>query len=106
MKIVIDMPKDIYAEVCAEVEREIHPNQDYRWVMVLRSICNGIPLPRGHGRLIDADKIRNKIYNEELFYGRDGCEYDYGKGCGLYDARELVESAPKIIEADKEGANE
>ena len=47
---------------------------------IINAIKNGTPLPKGHGRLIDADDIDNHII-------------------GHVDTR----SCPTIIEADKEG---
>lgn len=48
-------------------------------------IRNGTPLPKGHGRLIDADALNfNADYNEPLISKRD---FDF---------------APTIIKADKE----
>lgn len=66
------------------------------------AIRNGTPLPKGHGRLIDADEL------EELF-GKM-CPGDCGAcdpkrktdGRGRwYDTCLLIDVAPTIIEADK-----
>jgi hypothetical protein len=51
---------------------------------VLDVLMKGIPLPKGHGRLIDADAIQK--------YQID----TYGQGLSIID------NAPTIIEADKE----
>lgn len=52
-------------------------------------IRNGTPLPKGHGRLIDADALNfNADYNEPLISKRD---FDF---------------VPTIIEADKESEEE
>ena len=57
------------------------------------AILNGIPLPKGHGRLIDADEIQF-----------ENAEFDtYGDYCRAFDA---IEQAETIIEADKEADNE
>ena len=48
------------------------------------AILNGTPLPKGHGRLIDADKLWDSYHD---------LDYDF------YEAFDLVET---IIEADKE----
>lgn len=59
-------------------------------------IANGIPLPKGHGRLIDADALKKEsvmcptVGNAETL---------------LLDISD-VENAPTIIEADEEGAEE
>lgn len=74
MQIVIEIPEEDYKWVCD------HVNMGYD---LFKMIANGTPLPKGHGRLIDAD----------VFI--DGFE-DY------YELCELVNSTPTIIEADEE----
>ena len=69
MQIVIDISEDDYRKV-----------QDGRASvsMMRKAIRNGTPLPKGHGRLIDADEYkRNLKWNEN------------------------IDNAPTIIEADK-----
>lgn len=71
------------------------PEEMYKWVDDVNKffnyygtsdfvdlVKNGIPLPKGHGRLIDADEYkRNLKWNEN------------------------IDNAPTIIEADKESGN-
>lgn len=90
MQIVIEIPEDSYKATCngymlpSDVEN------------VVNAIKQGTPLPKGHGRLIDADTLEEKVekHREMLKIS----EYD----------RELVlhytdiEMAPTIIEANKE----
>ena len=94
MQIVIEMTEDDYKKV-----------QDGRAaVTVMRNaIRNGIPLPKGHGRLIDADALEQRL------------EYDMrdaDKRCDFYrvdrinTAENYVADTETIIEADKEGAEE
>lgn len=52
------------------------------------AICNGTPLPKGHGRLIDADKIWDLYHDYE------------------YDFYEAFNDVATIIEANEEGAEE
>lgn len=70
------------------------PDQKYKWIVenpqtytdeLCKAIANGTPLPKGHGRLIDADALNfNADYCEPLISKRD---FDF---------------APTIIESDKE----
>ena len=57
-----------------------------------RRIANGTPLPKGHGRLIDADKLHH-CECKGNFSECDTCLDD--------DLCNLVNDAPTIIEADK-----
>lgn len=52
MQIVIDIPEEIYEEIKAT--KSIHRTGAK---VLCNAIVNGTPLPKGHGRLIDADAI-------------------------------------------------
>lgn len=54
----------------------------------ISAVLNGTPLPKGHGRLIDADKLWDSYHD---------LDYDF------YEAFDLVET---IIEADKAESEE
>ena len=56
------------------------------------AIANGIPLPKGHGRLIDVDEI-DEIKCPIKMYNTDDHKY----GVYMEDIRKL----PTVIEADK-----
>ena len=59
-------------------------------------IANGTPLPKGHGRLIDADEYKEHLY---------ACETN-GRPLHIMELDErlaTVDDAPTIIEADKGG---
>ena len=56
-----------------------------------KAIENGIQLPKGHGRLVDADEIDNNIY--DLTRSMD---LNYGQ------ISEVVDTAPTILEAESE----
>lgn len=55
-------------------------------IHLINAVAKGTPLPKGHGRLIDADVVYD----------------DFEKG--EYDFEESLEFAPTIISADKESA--
>ena len=83
MKLMIDISENYYEILKYDVE---HGN-DYKPIVL---IANGTPLPKGHGRLIDADKLKARIPIIEDEY---------------YNCRCMIEHAPTIIEADKEAAD-
>lgn len=84
MKIVIDIPEELYRDV---VKNRFIYDEDGE--VITHAIINSTPLPKHHGRLIDADAlIFNADYYEPLISKRD------------------VDFAPTIIEADKGEANE
>lgn len=62
-----------------------------------KAIRKGIPLPKGHGRLIDADKTISKICGNSCGCHLEECGHD--EPC--YSVAR-ISAAPAIIEADKE----
>jgi hypothetical protein len=58
MKIVIDIPEDAY---------KLLNNEGVDWLgaeHILNAVANGTPLPKGHGRLIDADELKKHKYHD------------------------------------------
>ena len=79
MKIVIDIPKEIYT---GEKTRGLLPT-------VIDAISNGIPLPEHHGRLIDEQSIIDRFKPVEKYKDwRIGLD-------GLFN---VLSDAPTIIE--------
>jgi len=54
MKIVIDVPKTIYTNIKSSFSIKL---SDANTDKVIKAIKNGTPLPKGHGDLIDRDKL-------------------------------------------------
>lgn len=112
MKIVIELPEEDYKEV----QEDTYSGTPFE-NRVFSAVANGTPLPKGHGRLIDADafiKEKTEIFCENCDRRRgmkDGkltkhFVYDIGdapcRACDTGDMIDYVEDAPTIIEADKE----
>ena len=89
MQIVIDIDDELYANVTSDI-----------WCgnyAVQQVIKNGTPLPKGHGRLIDADKA---IALEcGLSCGCNVEECGYSVPCKYVS---LIQETPTVIESDKE----
>lgn len=93
MKIVIDIPDEKY-EVIKSVSYYTFPKEMKEWG--LEAIRNGTPLPKGHGRLIDADKMKNKmLYSHDI-----GAEIETNGTEATINY--IFDDAPTIIEADTE----
>ena len=90
MQIVIDIPEEKYQGIVNMAEEILDASTFCSPRYLYKAVLNGTPLPKGHGRLIDADAINihdiSPIYEMEV-YGvtQDDIEYE-----------------PTIIEADKE----
>lgn len=96
MQIVIDIPKDYYKECVDAVKNKKNVFYITKW------IAKGIPLSKGHGRLIDAEilikDMKNGI-NAGLLI--DGYE-KYTNINSVDDCIFCVECADTVLEADKE----
>ena len=69
---------------------------------LFNSIANGTPLPKGHGRLIDADVFEKRLMDARSYYiGEKADDFDLRFAAGLKSAAERLVDAPTIIEADK-----
>lgn len=86
MKIVIDISEKDYNDLL-NGEFNINAGKD--------AIKNGTPLPKGHGRLIDEDKVRDLLYEQEYNYYTE-----LDKVC------DTIAEAPTIIEADEVDDND
>lgn len=96
MQIVIKIP---------EAEYDLIVNDEACGLNVLtRAVANGTPLPKEHGRLIDADELI-KQYNldEATKYGNKNAKqqaHSYSTMM-LYEIADMIDDAPTIIDADK-----
>lgn len=90
MKIVIDIPEDVYRRLkdgSTNAGNTFHNT-------ALESISNGVVLPKGHGRLIDASMLRS-------MYAINRANFNTVVGI-----QKWIDDAPTIIEADKGAENE
>ena len=87
IELVVKIDEQLYTEIYSDAEIMIYGGMRSGKTLLatlLRAIRNGTPLPKGHGRLIDADALYD--------------QYQYAD----YDFDKTLEYAPTIIEADKE----
>ena len=97
MKIVIDIPEDVYTRL---FDNGIQDNE-----IAIDDICEmaralrlGVPLPKGHGDLIDRDKLLDDI---EKQYPASVSEIDKCKRYARLVYYWAVKNSQTIIEADK-----
>ena len=59
MQIIIDIPESVYKGICSDSEIMYSSMRCGKTLFdtLLRAVRNGTPLPKGHGRLIDADTV-------------------------------------------------
>lgn len=94
MRIVIDIPDVVYERFGYEY-REENCISKYTNDIILNAFCNGTPLPKGHGRLIDADDLDLKRI-DIILSGEVKDTVDALSKMGM-----LIITAPTVIEADE-----
>ena len=97
MQIVIDIPKGYYDGI--KSIPDIQCDAD------MQIIKNGTPLPEGHGRLGDLDKIQSMVRKKAEDYFPEG-RYDYGYRKALFDFAKDIDNVRPIIEADNTESEE
>ena len=83
MQIVIDIDDRVY--------KNLMTDNGWRAIELAKAIKNGTPLPKGHGRLIDADELKKIIKENDTLTMT-------GFSVRLCD----IDNAPTIIEANEE----
>ena len=101
MKLLIDIPEHIY-EHAKEGSEDSRDEGE-----AMRAIANGSPLPKGHGRLIDADALKKYIDDCDCCVGCEDESYGCADKCKCPDyldegMERIINNQPTIIEADKE----
>jgi hypothetical protein len=56
MQLIVNIDKEIYRAIKSPLD-----SGGYYYSKCYDAIWNGVPLPEGHGRLIDADKLRSDM---------------------------------------------
>jgi hypothetical protein len=89
MQIVIDISEEYYDEILTQGMDSSHLAPIYR------ALVNSVPLPKGHGDLIDRKYLLQ--LESKWYHLRNG-----DVACPKID----IDNAPTIIEADKESGEE
>lgn len=87
MKVVVDIPYWLY-DAMQEHREPIYSQS------LGEAVRDGTPIPKGHGKLIDADKIGLTDFECLL------CNGDYKEALKMLEDK--IKNADAIIEADKE----
>lgn len=100
MKVVIDIDDNLYTR--------LFDNGKTKALDISKActaIRKGVPLPKGHGRLIDADAEAEKWgLDKATKYGNETAEqqhFSYST-MKMYEIADILDDADVIIEADKE----
>lgn len=81
MQLIVNISKKAYREV-----KDRSVPEGYNASDCFNAIWNGVPIPEGHGRLIDADKLR--------------AEYTKPNLVGYDEVIEDIDRQPTVVEGD------
>jgi hypothetical protein len=94
MKMICDVPDEVIKSI-----------KDGTWCgsyVAEKMIANGIPLPKGHGRLIDAEKLECSMYHEAFETDSDLQKWDSGCWIRYKMFEQNIQKAETIIEKELE----
>lgn len=95
MKLIIDISEDVKGIIDRKGTNE--NVTETLW----QAVKNGIPLPKGHGRLGDLDKLDRIMYHKAFETDSDMQKWDSGCWIRYKMFENSMEEIPTIIEADK-----
>lgn len=95
MQIMINLPDKMYNDYYKHKDEVMRIGSE-----IDKCVANGIPLPVGHGRLIDADVCYNELKKEIPNVDIDCSLKPYEEG--IYSAMMEIKDTPTILEAESE----
>lgn len=91
MEVVIDICEETFEAICRE------KNSDWIPLWLVGIIKNGLQLPKGHGRMIDADSFKETL---DYYIREAGWSKEHNESLGW--CKEFIDAELTVIEADKE----
>jgi len=94
IELVIKIP-EVFYEALRKTDMMVSGQRSGKTLMsvIYNAVANGTPLPKGHGRLIDADELKKEYPHDT--------DWDYPVNTNSYVV-ESIDNSHTIIEADKE----
>lgn len=102
VELVIKMPEDVFKKTV--FYREFRDLNDS--ITTIKALEKAVLLPKGHGRLKDADKIANEVNALKDNWNRYGNEYESGRYESYDYAVDTIDNADTIIKADTQNVLE
>lgn len=99
IELVIKINEDTYRRIQALVRDDYFEHDICGYSM--QRIANGIPLPKGHGRLGDLDELNRIMYRKAFETDSDMQKWDSGCWIRYKMFENSMKEMPTIIEADK-----
>jgi hypothetical protein len=95
MQVVINIDDAVYKRAMVYKD-ELFPDDALLGTLLIIAVNNGVQLPSGHGRLIDADVLEKKMCDREEELGDDRALWESSAVSVALDM-----FAPTIVDADR-----
>ena len=96
MQIVINIPNRVYKIIQNKTLNIMDAE------ILEKAVKNGTLLPKGHGRLIDAEKLESRMYHEAFETDSDLQKWDSGCWIRYKMFEQIIQKAETIIEVKLE----
>lgn len=101
VELVIKIPEEIYKRILPYRDFPLISNLTTDSLKLTHAVANGTPIPKGHGRIGDLDKLKANIEEYRDTYDRNGDDYEFGKYTAYDMSIDAIDETPTIIEADR-----
>ena len=104
VEVVIRLPKEVYENI-QKIDRIIAGRRNGNTIefALWNGVKNGTVLPKGHGRLVDADEMVKILKKSEYYKEKRG---DFYGADVTSRVKNFIEDTETVIEADKEVEND
>jgi hypothetical protein len=101
VELVIKISEEIYKRILPYKDLPIISNLANDFPEIIHAIANGVPIPKGHGKIGDLDKLKANIEAYRDIYDHNGDDYEFGKYTAYDMSIDAIDEAPTIIEVDR-----
>lgn len=102
MRLIIDIPDNKYHTILNHAEEILDASSFIEPKYLYLAVINGTPLPKGHGRLIDADQYKQTLVGYIDKNNNSDDMFLAVCGDGAYHAMCMLKDISTIIEAESE----
>ena len=101
IELVIKIPEEIYKRILPYRDFPLISNLTTDSLKLTHAVANGVPLPKGHGRIGDLNKLESEMYHEAFETDTELQKWDSGCWIRYKMFENAIANAQTIIEADK-----
>jgi len=104
--LIINIDEKIYKRILPYRDFPVISSLANDYSELMHAAANGVPIPKGHGKIGDLDKVADRLEQLRDGWNYYGNEFESGMYKGYDYSLDEVMNAPTIIEADDTGSEE